>query len=65
MPCFAVSACPVHWAFLLLVGFLLFLLVVTLVLLVGIFTLCLLLVQVVFTLQLQLLAAVALGNESW
>lgn len=45
-------------------GFRLFLLVVTLVLLVGIFTLCLLLVQVVFALQLQLLAAVDLGNQS-
>lgn len=45
-------------------GFRLFFLVVTLVLLVGIFTLCLLLVQVVFALQLQLLAAVDLGNQS-
>lgn len=34
-------------------------------LLVGIFTLCLLLVLVVFTLQLQLLAAVDLGEQSW
>lgn len=42
VPCFAVSSCPVHWAFLLLVGFCLFLLVITLVLSVGIFTLCLL-----------------------
>lgn len=46
-------------------GFRLFLLVVTLVLLVGIFTLCFLLVQVVFTPQLQLFAAVDLGNQSW
>lgn len=45
-------------------GFRLFLLV-TLVLLVGIFTLCLLLAQVVFALQLQPLAAVDLGNQSW
>lgn len=48
-------------------GFRLFLLV-ALVLLVGIFTLCLLLVRVVFTVQLQLLAAVDLlvtPGPSW
>lgn len=56
--CAMLSSSLVHWVFLLLVGSCLFFLAMAPVLLVGIFTLCLL-IEVFYT--LQFLAAVDLG----